>query len=319
MLFAYQIEGDKLARMAPEADLAAATWIDLYRPMPPQSAAVAALGIEVPSLDEMEEIEISARLYRNAGTEVMTVVVPGLSTSKAPMAGPVTFILAPERLVTVRHHAPRPFETFPARADRSGPGCSSPDRIFLGLIEEIIGRLADLMEGTGRALDDIARTVFGGQTDKNGAVLKEALVSIGREGELLGRVRLCLLTLERALSYFSQIAEGRPGTKALNPFIKGATRDIQALGVHADFLSARVSLATDATLGMISLAQNDTVRILSVIAALFLPPTLIASAYGMNFVNMPELAQPWGYPAALALMAGSAVVTWVILKWRRWI
>ena len=95
-------------------------------------------------------------------------------------------------------------------------------------------------------------------------------------------------------------------------------KDIQALGVHADFLSSRVSLATDATLGMISLAQNDTVRILSVIAALFLPPTLIASAYGMNFVNMPELSRPWGYPAALLLMIGSAAVTWIILKWRRW-
>ena len=318
MLFAYRTEGEKLVQLDSGADLSDAVWIDLYRPMPPQTAAVETLGVDVPTLEEMEEIEISARLYRNAGTEVMTVVVPGLSTSKAPMAGPVTFILCAERLVTVRHHAPRPFETFPARAERSGPGCASAERIFLGLIEEIIGRLADLMEGTGRALDDIARTVFGGNTGKNGEILKEALVSIGREGELLGRVRLCLLTLERALSYFSQTSEGRPGGKALNPFVKGATRDIQALGVHADFLSSRVSLATDATLGMISLAQNDTVRILSVIAALFLPPTLIASAYGMNFVNMPELSRPWGYPAALLLMIGSAAVTWIILKWRRW-
>ena len=96
-------------------------------------------------------------------------------------------------------------------------------------------------------------------------------------------------------------------------------RDLQALEVHADFLGQRVALATDATLGMINLAQNVTVRIVSVVAALFLPPTLIASVYGMNFAYMPELAQPWGYPAALALMLASAVGTWAFFKWKRWL
>ena len=96
-------------------------------------------------------------------------------------------------------------------------------------------------------------------------------------------------------------------------------RDIQALEVHADFLSGRVSLATDTTLGMVNLEQNKTVRIVSVVAALFLPPTLIASIYGMNFRVMPELAQAWGYPVALGLMVGSAAVTWAYFKWRGWL
>ena len=80
-----------------------------------------------------------------------------------------------------------------------------------------------------------------------------------------------------------------------------------------------MALASDTTLGMIDLAQNDTVRIVSVLSALFLPPTLIASIYGMNFAHMPELAQSWGYPAALVVMVASAVITWAYFKWRRWL
>ena len=275
--------------------------------------------MQVPTLADMEEIEISNRLYRENGLEVMTVVLPGLSESRSPTSGPVTFILAPERLVTVRHHAPRPFETYPERADKSGPGCDRPERVFLGLIEDIIGRLADLLEGVGRSLDGVAGSVYRPVPGKDRAqVLQAALEQAGQEGELLSRLRLALLTLERAISFFGQGLADR-GDAALRPMVKGLMRDLQALEVHADFLGQRVALATDATLGMINLAQNVTVRIVSVVAALFLPPTLIASVYGMNFAHMPELTQPWGYPAALALMLASAVGTWAFFKWKRWL
>jgi magnesium transporter len=149
--------------------------------------------------------------------------------------------------------------------------------------------------------------------------LQAALEEIGRQGELLGRVRLSLLTLERALSFFGQTLAGRPESEELKELLKGEMRDIQALSVHGDFLSSRVSLAVDATMGMINLAQNATVRILSVVAALFLPPTLIASIYGMNFRVMPELDWSWGYPGALVLMVASAVATWAFFKWRGWL
>ena len=101
--------------------------------------------------------------------------------------------------------------------------------------------------------------------------------------------------------------------------VKALTRDIQALEVHADFVSSRVALASDATLGMINLVQNSTVRIVSVVAVLFLPPTLIASVYGMNFRVMPELDQSWGYPMALGLMVASAVGTYLFFKWKNWL
>jgi magnesium transporter len=320
MLFAYRAEAGHLARMPLPVVLADALWIDLYRPLTEQAAEVALLGTAVPSLADMEEIEISNRLYREGGADHMTVVLPGLSASKMPMSGPVCFILSANRLITVRHHAPRPFETYPERADKVGPGCDRPELIFLGLIEEIIGRMADILEAIGRGLDDVAARIYqGGTTGLQADVLQMALAQVGREGDLLGRVRLALLTLERAISFFGQTLADRKGADVLQPLVKGLMRDLQALEVHADFLASRLALASDATLGMINLSQNVTVRIVSVVAALFLPPTLIASIYGMNFAEMPELGLRWGYPMALMAMLASAIGTYLFFKWKRWL
>ncbi|PTV94671.1 magnesium transporter [Rhodobacter aestuarii] len=322
MLHAYVSQSPGLARLGqqsptdPRPDLGRAIWIDLYRPLDSQSAAVEALGLEVPTLADMEEIEISNRLYREDGTDVMTVVIPGHTPDGVQVAGPVSFILTPERLVTVRHHAPRSFITYPDRAARTTPGCATPERIFLGLVEEIVARLADLLEGVGRVLDAVSARVLG---DAGPEELKASLGEVGRQGDLLGKIRLALLTLERALSFFDQTRAAQGAAHELRPIIKALMRDIAALSVHNDFLSSRVSLSVDATLGMINLAQNNTVRILSVVTALFLPPTLIASAYGMNFANMPELNQSWGYPFALVLMVASAAGTWAFFKWKKWL
>lgn len=318
MLNAYRVIGHKLERLPPEADLGTAVWIDLWRPLPGQVEALKGMGFDVPTLEDMEEIEISARLYREDGIDYMTVVLPGRTEDNFQVSGPVTFIIGHHQLVTVRHHTPRPFETYPMRADKVGPGCADPDRMFLSLGEEIIGRLADLLENAGRALDSVAHQVYAERNAK-GEALQEALRRVGGEGETVSRVRLALLTLERAISYFGQtLNEGHRG-EGLRPVVKGLMRDLQALEVHADFLSGRVGLASDATLGMINLSQNQTIKIVSVVAAVFLPPTLIASIYGMNFQRMPELQSAWGYPVSLGLMLASAAGTFLFFKWKKWL
>ena len=320
MMAAYRSDGAKLVPLAQGQPLASAVWVDLYKPLPGQVDLANDLGIEVPTLADMEEIEISNRLYREGSVDYMTVVLPGMSETKQPMSGPVTFIVAAGLLVTVRHHVPRPFETYPERADKVGPGCDSAEKIFLGLIEEITGRLADLLEGTGRALEEVTRSVFASDNRNKTAVgLQAALERVGRESDLVARIRLSLLTLERAMSFFGQSLGERAVGEALRPVVKGLMRDLQALEVHGDYLSNRVAQATDATLGMINLLQNTAVRIVSVVAVLFLPPTMIASIYGMNFHAMPELDQAWGYPMALGLMVGSAVVTYALFKWKNWL
>ncbi len=319
MLFAYAPQGSKLVQIPHGADLAQAVWVDLYRPMPQQVDRVRSLGVEVPTLADMEEIEVSNRLYRENGVDYLTVVLPGLSETKSPISGPVCFILQAGCLVTVRHHAPRPFETYPERADKVGPGCTEPRKLFLSLLEEIIGRLADLLEGSGRALDMVMGRVFREGAEATDSALQEALREVARESDLISRVRLSLLTLERAISYFGQALDDSGEGKALRPVVKGLMRDIQALEVHGDFLTSRVAMASDVTLGMVNLVQNKTVKIVSVVAAIFLPPTLIASAYGMNFARMPELAWDWGYPMAVGLMLASAVLTYLFFKWKRWL
>jgi magnesium transporter len=319
MLNAFRQNGHGLIRLDAAMSLDDALWIDLLNPTEAEVAEVARFGLTVPTLAEMEEIEISNRLYREEGADYLTVVLPGHSGTDTAVSGPVTFILMPGRLVTVRHHSPRPFETYPARADKATAGSGSPERVFLGLMEEIVARQADILEGIGHALDRVTHEVFDGRAGQNPEVLQLALEQTGRQGDLLGRVRLGLLTLERALSFFGQTLAARHEGDTLGAVVKGQMRDMQALEVHADFLSSRVSLAVDATLGMVNLAQNVTVRIVSVVAVLFLPPTLIASIYGMNFAHMPELATAWGYPVALLLMVASALGTYFFFKWRHWL
>lgn len=318
MLNAYQEINGTLTALADGAPLAQSIWIDLLRPTEAETAALAALGIEVPSLADMEEIEVSNRLYREGAHDYITAVLPGHSTSNDPISGPVTFILTANRLVTVRHHNSRPFETYPSRADKTGPGCRNPHAVFLSLVEEITGRLADLLESVGRTLDQLGRTIHEPPRRRRAEDrLSVALRQLGREGHLIGILRLSLLTLDRALGFYDQT--DRSGDPKLKPVLKALRRDINALEVHTDFLSSRVAQATDLTLGMINLAQNQTFRILSVVTVLFSPPLLIAAIYGMNFKVMPELDSHLGYPSALIAMVASSAAAWLYFRWKNWL
>lgn len=319
MIHAYRTVGHCLERLPADAPLSSASWVDLFKPDQDEVAAARALGVDVPTLEDMEEIEVSNRLYREDGMDYMTAVLPGRNDAGEQIAAPVTFILTPNQIYTVRHHSPRPFETYGMRADKVGPGCADPDLIFISLIEEIIGRLADLLESTGKGIDAVAHEVYADSERAAAMSLQTALQRIGREGEAISRVRLALMTLERMVSYFGQtLVEGHRG-QGMQHLVKGLMRDAHALEVHADFLSSRVALATDATLGMINLSQNQTIKIVSVVAVVFLPPTVIASAYGMNFQHMPELEWLYGYPMAIGLMVASAVGTFLFFKWRKWL
>ncbi|WBU52605.1 magnesium transporter CorA family protein [Paracoccus sp. SCSIO 75233] len=319
MLRAYLKHGNFLLPITPREDASAAIWLDVYRPLPEQIEKLGRLGIRIPTLEEMAEIEISSRLYVEDGASYMTAMLPGSTPDGKPLSGPVTFILTADRLITVRHHAPRPFDTFAERADRSASGTDSAERVFLGLIEEIIARLADLLECAGSELDQTLRGVFQSEARQRPAMLQSALEQIGRQSDLIARVRLGLLSLGRVLTFYSAVQSKGPDTAKLKPVIKAHQRDVQALQEHVDFLTSRVSLSVDATLGIINLQQNSIMRVMSVVAALFLPPTLIASTYGMNFEDMPELGWRFGYEWALGLMALTVIATWLVLWWRKWL
>ncbi|MBV7394677.1 magnesium transporter CorA family protein [Mameliella sediminis] len=316
MLRGFRIDGDKLAALTEAEALESAQWVDIHQPSPEEAETVQALGITLPSLADMEEIEISNRLYREGATEVLTVMLPGLDEEDRRTFGPVAFMLTPQRMLTVRYHAPRSFTTFPGHAALTAAGCGGPLHLFLGLIEEIVARIADLLEGVGRALDTASRELFEGENPEK--ILEQMLRNVGRRGEELANYRLSLLTLERALTTFSLNLPQKNG-QGLRQVLKAHTRDIQALVVHADFLMGRVAHVTDVVLGMVNLEQSDANRTLSVVAVLFLPPTLVASVYGMNFEILPGVDQPHGYLIATGLMAGSALGTYLFFKWKGWL
>ncbi|RYH08549.1 CorA family divalent cation transporter [Tropicimonas sp. IMCC6043] len=319
MLYAYRSTETTLDPIDPAgAGLGDAVWIDLFLARPEQVAAVEALGVQVPELADMEELQLSSRLYRLGGANYMTVVLPGMSPDGRRLSLPLCLVLGPERLVTVRFHAPEALAAYPERAGKSGAGCGSPARICLGLVEEMVDQLSDTLEEIGRALDTTSGEVFDGGKLNRTVMLQRALETTGRFGVRIGAARHSLLTLERAINYLEQFPTGTDDPKTIRHLLHGQARDIAALSVHADYLAARASVVTDATLGMIGLEQNKSVSMLSALVALFAPAMLIASIYGMNFTWMPELDSRWGFALALAGMGISGIATYIFFRRRGW-
>jgi magnesium transporter len=322
MLHAFRLTDRRLLDLPEAQDLSEATWIDALRPDASEIAAVERLGFNVPTLEEMQEIEISNRLYRTGDIEVLTVSLPGQETDGQRVMGPVAFLLSPERLLTVRYHMPRPFETYPDHAESSAAGCATHHHVFLGLIEEIVARIADLIEGAGRGVDEAARTLFDDATEPED-VLEAMLRMVGRRGEELANYRYALLTLDRALTTFSlnlpEVVGQGEKTGGLRAVLEALARDMGALVEHADFLTARVAHVTDVVLGMVNLEQSDANRTFSIVAVLFLPPTLVASIYGMNVSGLPGMGGPYGGWIAGGAMIASAVGTYLYFRWKDWL
>ena len=317
MIRAFRIEGNGLAPS--QADLGAAHWLDLHQPSDEERKQVSSMiGIEVPSREDQEEIEQSSRLYLDQGVPVMTVLLPARSGAESTEISPVTFILTGERLVTVRQHSPRPFETYPPRAGRASLGCRTVERLGLGLLEDIIDRLADITEQVGREIDTLSRTIFR-PGDAAATDLQPVLRDIGAKDALVMHLRESLLTLERMLGFLQPVIEAREGvSREVRSMVESHMRDVKTIGEQANFLMQKTGLLLDATLGLINIQQNAIIKIFSVVAVVFLPPTLIASIYGMNFEYMPEMAWRLGYPMALGLMVLSAVLPLLYFRRRGW-
>ncbi|MCX7683946.1 MAG: magnesium transporter CorA family protein [Acetobacteraceae bacterium] len=303
---------------------AGVVWYDLRDPTAEERAAVeAALGLSLPTREEMGEIEISSRLYQEDGGEFMTVTgLAGLDTDE-PVKDPITFILKGDVLVTIRHANPRPFDQFLARAQKpGGPPAHTGEQVMLGILEAMIDRLADALEVAGSEVDALSREIFRKRDARRREThTLEALIErIGRKGDLLTLARESLVSIARMATYHAALeTEGRKPGKDARARVKVIQRDVASLSDHATFLSQKINFMLDATLGLINLEQAKTIKIFSVAAVIFLPPTLVASVYGMNFEHMPELQWQLGYPWALGLMLASAVVPYLFFKKRGWL
>ncbi len=296
-------------------------WVDLLEPTLDEERAVERLlAIEVPSREEMREIETSNRLYEEDGTLYMTATVVTKIDTDRPESAAITFILSSNRLITNRYVDPLPFRRFTAYAERHPAACSSGAAILAGLLESVIERTADVLERVGADLDDLSANVFAPPAQPGTAPrdLREVMGRIGRDGDLTSKARESLVSLGRQLTFVQQANVSQIPHETRARF-RSMSHDVVALSDHASFLANKSSFMLDATLGLINIEQNNIIKIFSVAATVFLPPTLIASIYGMNFHSMPELDWPLGYPLAVLAMVISAILPYWFFKRRGWL
>lgn len=301
----------------------AALWIDLLNPTDEEEHVVEqALGGEIPTREEMQEIETSSRLYEEDGVLFMTATVLVNADTAMPESTPATFILMPNRLITVRYADPSPFRNMANQCSSKPQLLMQPAQLMTSILDAIVDRLADLLEHTGTDLDLLSRRVFGTVEQQKGRrseeLFRELLTAFGRNGDLVARIRESLTTLTRLHNFLVE-TERLPNQPALREHLSGLRADLLSLADQAAFLSNKISFLLDATLGLVSIEQNAIIKTLAVAGTVFLPPTLIASIYGMNFQHMPELAWPWAYPLSLVLILGSGALPYWFFKSKRWI
>ncbi len=305
------------------SSLQGAIWIDLLDPSPEETRAVeSALGIELPTRKEVQEIEVSSRLYVENQTVFMTATVMVQADMLHPETTPVTFAYQPQRLVTLRFAEPTPFTTFPPKCQRTPEAFPTAQKVFMGLVDEIIDRVADILESVGSDLNAVSRVLFADaspQPVKKPSVDYTAMLTrIGHNGERAANARETLVSISRLLAFFAEARQGPVG-EPLDEHWRTVSKDVSALSDHATFLSNKVNFFLDATLGRINIEQNTIIKLFSVLAVVFLPPTLIASIYGMNFEYMPEIRSVLGYPFSLLLMLLSAILPYVFFKRKGWL
>ena len=300
------------------------SWLDLLNPTDEEKADVESrYGLQLPSRKELSEVESSSRVREDDG--VLFLSLPIVSHAAAPdePSSPVGFVLSKSLLVTIRYTQLRSFDTVAAKCSRDG-GPRTSVETFAALIGEIVDLSADLLEGIAAELDAVSRAVFAKVTDKrrhltrSNDALRDVLIDVGNAGARLSRIRDIMLGLQLIVLFVSggerdwipHKVQVRLGT---------AQNDLSSLADYETHLSDKVQFLLDAVLGFINNKQNDTFTVLTVVSVVGIPPTLVASIYGMNFRNMPELSWAWGYQYGLLLIVLSTVLPIVWFKWRGWL
>jgi len=303
-----------------------ALWLDVVAPTSEERAQVnAAYGLTLPTPEEVREIEPSDRLYVEGGARFMTATILVHADAPLPERASMTFIVTPRGLITLRYVEPRPIATYAQRLIRGADNCTCGEEALTGLLEAFIDRIADILEKTAQDLDQVSQAIFSeaaeGSRRRPQQDLRAVIRSLGRSDDLISTIRESLLSMTRLISFFTATLQGanEKTLKDVRARLKSARNDILSLGEHATFESHTVNFLLDATLGMINIEQNGIIKIFSVAAVVFLPPTLVASIYGMNFEYMPELEWLGGYPWALGLMAVSAIIPLIYFHRKGWL
>ena len=300
-----------------------AGWIDLVKPTMAEDKAVERLaGIAVPTREDMQEIEVSSRLYIENSARYMTATLMCGADTETPRTTAVTFILANHRLVTVRYDEPRPFVLVENKLARFCSAGITGEMVLMELLDAVIDRNADILERAGADMDAISHEIFepkGAARTGHAKRYSEILIAIGRKGDLTSKVRESLVSIGRVVTFVAAAVDGVKWTKDMREQLKTMQRDVTSLTDHASYLSNKIIFMLDAMLGVVNLEQNNIIKLFSVMAVVLMPPTLIASIYGMNFKDMPELEWHLGYPIAILAMLAAAIGPYMYFKWKNWL
>lgn len=328
MLSVYCLSPTGLKRIErdPDAPLPEeAIWLDLLEPTLEEERLVEQrLGLDIPTREEMQEIESSSRLYEEAGALYLTVTVVTKLDTDLPENAQITFILKDSRLVTNRYVDPLPLRRFTAHTDRHPLANTSPQAVLTGILEFFINRIADVIERVGADMDAASTEIFsrrsklpGRQRRRSQRDYRKLLERIGQAGELIAKARESLASLGRLLAFVQQATIVMPQDARVR--LRTVSKDVLAMSDHASFLANHLNFMLDATLGMINIDQNNILKIFSVVAVFLLPPSVIGAIFGMNFEQMPTLDQPWGFWGALGLMVLSSILPYLWFRRKGWL
>ncbi len=298
-----------------------ALWIDLFNPTAAEDRRCQThLGIDVPTRSDIDYVEPAGSLYAEGGARYVSAQFTcDLDGSMA--LGRVTCILTAKSIITVRYEESDAFDLFSRRLANSDARDIEPATILAGLINTIVDRTAHKLELTGQHLDGVSNSVFGinENTENHDSLFKDILRALGEQSKRISNIRGSLVSLERVLLFLLPDYQA-PGVPAqLRDDVRATLRDLQSLEEHATFQTQKIQFLLDTTLGLINLEQSHIIKLFSVLAVIFMPPTLIASIYGMNFKNLPELDWTYGYPVAIALMAASSALLYLYFRSKRWL
>jgi len=297
-------------------------WCDLFNPTREEELRLEdELGVPLPTREDMDEIEASSRLYLEKGAAFMTAQVAFFGGETRLQAEPVTFVLVRERLVTIRYIDPGAFSALCGHAAKEPGLMSTGPSTFLSLLEAIVDRTADLIEKTEDRIDGVSRGIFRAKRETR---LEDALIEIGDVQNTIAKIRDSLVSLARLSAFAHNLDAEVVGLRDgdlidFRDRVRTISQDVASLSDHASYITGNMSFLLDAGLGLISVEQNNVMKLISVVSVIFLPLTLIASIYGMNFEDMPFLHAKGAFYGCMGSMIAVAggLVWW--LRSRRWL
>lgn len=303
------------ARSGPASSNRAAVWYDLSRPTEGEIAEVEqATGIRMPSREQIASIEMSRRSAIE--NDMLHLHVPYFSNESNPTHSPLGLVVSPDFLVTIRYGDSAAFEHLAVQIS-SEPGAATGARLFLALMQGLVGQAADNLEGVIAETGELSGRVLC-HDRRSTRLLNGILGEIGELENSLTRIHLSATGLERIVNFAQEHAPDwiDEATQAKLGILR---RDLDSLGELDGHLTDKLQFLLDAALGFINIEQNEVMKLMTVASVVSAPPMILAGIWGMNFVLMPELKQPWGYPVALVAIVLSVVLPFLWFKRRGWL